>query len=341
MTASRAPAATDAPDTARSPHDWIPVALVPAIVLAAMPLFGDLSSWVTLTVAGLAMGMMIFLMASGLTLVFGLMDVINFGHGVFISLGAYATLLVLGPLGAWASADSLWLNLALLGLCILVAMAVTAAVGALFERVIVRPVYGSHLKQILVTVGGLIVAEQAIHAIWGASPITIPLPETLRGAFVFGDIAVERYRVIAVGIGVAVFGAMHLVLNRTRIGLLIRAGVENTEMVESLGYRIRRLFVGVFVAGSALAGLGGVMWAFYRQTLTAGMGMEVMVLVFIVIIIGGLGSVGGCFVGSLLVALMANYVGFLAPKIALVSNILVMAAVLLWRPQGLFPVSRS
>jgi branched-chain amino acid transport system permease protein len=339
MTASPVPAA--APELPRTPRDWVPLALVPAVIAIAAPLFGDLSSWVTLTVAGLAMGMMIFLMASGLTLVFGLMDVINFGHGVFISLGAYATLLVLGPLASWALADSLLLNLGLLALCILVAMIVTAAVGALFERVIVRPVYGSHLKQILVTVGGLIVTEQAIHAIWGASPITIPLPETLRGAFVVGDIAVERYRVIAVVIGLAVFALMQLILNRTRIGLLIRAGVENPDMVEALGYRIRRLFVAVFVAGSALAGLGGVMWAFYRQTLTAGMGMEVMVLVFIVIIIGGLGSVGGCFVGSLLVALMANYVGFLAPKVALVSNILVMAVVLVWRPQGLFPVSRT
>jgi branched-chain amino acid transport system permease protein len=333
-------ASTGAVPLPRAPRDWVPLVLVPAVVVLAVPLFGDLSSWVTLTVAGLAMGMMIFLMASGLTLVFGLMDVINFGHGVFISLGAYATLLVLGPLAAWAEADSVALNLGLLALCILVAMAVTAAVGALFERVIVRPVYGSHLKQILVTVGGLIVAEQAIHAIWGASPITIPLPATLRGAFVLGDVAVERYRVIAVVLGLAVFAAMQLILNRTRIGLLIRAGVESPEMVESLGYRIRRLFVSVFVAGSALAGLGGVMWAFYRQTLTAGMGMEVMVLVFIVIIIGGLGSVGGCFVGSLLVALVANYVGFLAPKLALVSNILVMALVLVWRPQGLFPVNR-
>jgi branched-chain amino acid transport system permease protein len=151
----------------------------------------------------------------------------------------------------------------------------------------------------------------------------------------------ERYRVVAVAIGLVVFGAMQLVLNKSRIGLLIRAGVENAEMVEALGYRIRRLFVGVFVAGSALAGLGGTMWAFYRQSLTPAMGMEVMVLVFIVIIIGGLGSIGGCFVGSILVALMANYVGFLAPKLALVSNIAVMALVLVWRPQGLFPVGRS
>jgi branched-chain amino acid transport system permease protein len=324
----------------RTRTDWLPLAVAPALMLAALPFVGDPSSWVTLTVAGLAMGMMIFLMASGLTLVFGLMDIINFGHGVFISLGAYSTLLVLGPLAAWVQADSIALNLALLLLCILAAMAVTSVVGAVFERVIVRPVYGSHLKQILVTMGGLIVTEQAIHAIWGASPIPIPIPQTLRGAFVLGDIVMERYRVFAVAIGLLVFVAMQLMLNRTRIGLLIRAGVENPEMVEALGYRIRRLFVSVFVAGSALAGLGGVMWAFYRQTLTAGMGMEVMVLVFIVIIIGGLGSVGGCFVGSILVALVANYVGFLAPKLALISNILVMALVLIWRPQGLFPVAR-
>jgi branched-chain amino acid transport system permease protein len=322
----------------RTKTDWLPLALVPALALIALPFIGSGSTWVTLTVAGLAMGMMIFLMASGLTLVFGLMDIINFGHGVFISLGAYATLIVLGPLAGWAQADSLGLNLALLLLCILVAMAVTGIVGAVFERVIVRPVYGSHLKQILVTMGGLIVAEQAIHAIWGASPIPIPLPQTLRGAFVIGDIVMERYRVVAVGIGLVVFIGMQLLLNRTRIGLLIRAGVENPEMVEALGYRIRQLFISVFVAGSALAGLGGVMWAFYRQTLTAGMGMEVMVLVFI--IIGGLGSVGGCFVGSILVALVANYVGFIEPKLALISNILVMALVLIWRPQGLFPVAR-
>jgi branched-chain amino acid transport system permease protein len=324
----------------RAKTDWLPLLLVPSLALLALPFVGNPSTWVTLTVAGLAMGMMIFLMASGLTLVFGLMDIINFGHGVFISLGAYATLLVLGPLAGWALEDSIGLNLALLLLCILVAMGVTALAGAVFERVIVRPVYGSHLKQILVTMGGLIVTEQLIHAIWGASPIPIPLPQSLRGAFVFGDIVMERYRVVAVAIGLVVFIGMQLLLNRTRIGLLIRAGVENPEMVEALGYRIRRLFVSVFIAGSALAGLGGVMWAFYRQTLTAGMGMEVMVLVFIVIIIGGLGSVGGCFVGSILVALVANYVGFIEPKLALISNILVMALVLIWRPQGLFPVAR-
>jgi branched-chain amino acid transport system permease protein len=111
-------------------------------------------------------------------------------------------------------------------------------------------------------------------------------------------------------------------------------------MVESLGYRIRRLFVGVFVAGSALAGLGGVMWGLYQQAVTPQIGGQVNVLLFIVIIIGGMGSIGGCFIGALLVGLMANYTGFLAPKVALFSNILLMVLVLLWRPQGLFSVGK-
>lgn len=320
--------------------DYLPVLLVPILMLAALPLVGSFSTWITLTVAALAMGMMIFLMASGLTLVFGLMDVLNFGHGVFISFGAYVSLVALGPLAGWVESTNLWLNVGVLLACILVAMLVTGALGYAFERVVIRPVYGQHLKQILITMGGMIVAEQMIHVIWGASPIPLRLPEGLRGAIVIGDAAMEKYRVIAVVLGLLVFGVMHLVLNRTKVGLLIRAGVENAEMVEALGYKIRRLFVGVFIAGSALAGLGGVLWAFYRQTLTAGMGMEVNVLIFIVIIIGGLGSVGGCFIGAILVALVANYTGFLAPKLALGSSILLMVAILLWRPQGLYPVAK-
>jgi branched-chain amino acid transport system permease protein len=132
---------------------------------------------------------------------------------------------------------------------------------------------------------------------------------------------------------------MLLVLNRTKLGLLIRAGVQDREMVESLGYRIKRLFVGVFVAGSALAGLGGVMWGLYQQSVIPQMGAHVNVLIFIVIIIGGLGSTGGCFLGALLVGLLANYTGFLAPKVSLFSNILLMVAILLWRPQGIYQVT--
>jgi branched-chain amino acid transport system permease protein len=317
------------------PRDYLAPLLVPALMLAMLPLVGSLPTWITLTVAGLAMGMMIFIMSSGLTLVFGLMDVLNFGHGAFVSVGAFAATLVLAPMHGWLEAESLAMNLAALALAIALAMAVTALLGWAFERLIIMPVYGQHLKQILITMGGMIVVEQLIQVIWGAEQQPMPLPTALRGAIVLGDSAIEKYRLLAVVVGLLVFFTLTLVLNRTKLGLLIRAGVENGEMVEALGYRIRRLFIAVFAAGSALAGLGGVMWGLYKETLTASMGSEVMVMVFITIIIGGLGSVGGCFIGALLMALTANYAGFLAPKFALVSHIALMIAILLWRPNGL------
>ena len=321
--------------------DWIPVLLVPALALAALPFVSSAPTWVTLTVAGLAMGMMIFIMASGLTLVFGLMDVMNFAHGAFISIGAYAATSVLVALKGSMQEQSLAANLSAIVPAVLAAMALAGFLGWFFERVVIRPVYGDHLKQILVTMGGLIVCEQLIHVIWGPDIIPLPRPATLTGAVLFGDAAIERYRMLAVAVGFIVFVTMWLILARTRLGLLIRAGVENSEMVESLGYRVRRLFVGVFVAGSALAGLGGVMWAMYQESVNATMGMQVMVVIFIVIIIGGLGSVGGCFVGALLVGLMANYIGYVAPKLALGSNILLMVLILLWRPRGLYPVGKA
>jgi branched-chain amino acid transport system permease protein len=315
-------------------------ALTPLIVaLIAAPFVGSLSTFLTLTAAGVAMGMMIFTMASGLTLVFGMMDVLNFGHGAFIALGAYVATLVLLPLASWSNAESVALNLAVFLLAIVGAAVVCGALGWVFERLIVKPVYGQHLRQILATIGGSIIAEQLLYAIFGPDQIPLSLPKSFEGSFVFGEAAVERYRVLATLVGLVVFAGEMLILNRTKIGLLIRAGVENREMVEALGYRIDRLFVGVFMAGSALAGLGGAMMALYRGQVQATIGGEFLVLCFIVIIIGGLGSVGGSFVASILVALIANYAGFLAPKLALISNILAMVVVLLWRPRGLYPVS--
>ncbi|SLN49798.1 branched-chain amino acid ABC transporter permease [Oceanibacterium hippocampi] len=317
-----------------------PILTVPVLMLLALPATGDPSAWVTLTLAGLAMGMMIFVMASGLTLVFGLMDVLNFGHGAFVSIGAFVGASVMLWLSGLLDPGGVTLHLAAILPAMIAAMVVTGALGVGFEKIIIRPVYGQHLKQILITMGGLIVAEQLIYVFWGPDEIPLPRPDALRGALVFGDVAVEKYRLFAVVLGLAIFLAMHLLLARTKIGLLIRAGVENGEMVEALGYRIKRLFVGVFVVGSALAGLGGVMWGLYQEVITAQMGMEIMVLVFIVVIIGGLGSVEGCFLGALLVGLMANYTGFLVPKLALGSNIFLMVLILMWRPQGLIPVAK-
>ena len=323
----------------KAQFDWRPLALLAGVTLAGLPLVGSASTWATLTMAGLAMGLIVFIIASGLTLVFGLMDVLNFGHGVFIAFGAFVAVSVLGAMPGWTTAPSLALNLAAVGAAMLAAMAVAGGLGFAFERVIVRPVYGQHLKQILITMGGMIVGEELIKVLWGPQQQPLPLPETLRGAFVFGDVAVEKYRVLAVVIGLAVFALLLWVLNRTKLGLLIRAGVQDREMVESLGYRIERLFIAVFVAGSALAGLGGVMWGLYQQIVVPQIGAQVNVLIFIVIIIGGLGSTLGCFVGALLVGLLANYTGFAAPKVALFSNIGLMVAILLWRPKGLYPVS--
>jgi branched-chain amino acid transport system permease protein len=317
-----------------------PALVLPILILLALPAM-SLPTWITLTVAGAAMGMMLFLMASGLTLIFGLMDVLNFAHGAFVTLGAYLAVSVVGQLAGWEAANSWLLNLAALGVAIIVAAITCGAAGWAFERVIIRRVYGAHLQQILITVGGTIVAEQLIVVIWGAEPLQIPKPALLRGSFVLGGAAIESYRMVAVVLGVITYAAMLAVLNRTRIGLLVRAGVENREMVEALGFHIRRLFVGVFVAGTALAGIGGVMWAAYQELVTSAIGAEMSILVFIVVIIGGLGSVTGCFVGAMLVGLVANYVGFLAPALALGSNIALMVAVLLWRPRGLFPVARQ
>ena len=320
--------------------DIAPSLVLPLLAAAALPAM-SFSTWLTLTVAGVAMGMMLFLMASGLTLIFGLMDVLNFAHGAFITLGAYVAVSVLAALAGWSVAESWWLNLAALLVALVAAIVASGAFGFVFERVIIRRVYGAHLRQILVTVGGLIVAEQLIVALWGPNPLPLPKPASFRGSIILGGAAIEKYRIIAVALGLAVYLALHLVLNRTRIGLLVRAGVENREMVEALGYRIHRLFIGVFVAGTALAGMGGVMWGIYQELVTRAIGADMTILVFIILIIGGLGSVSGCFVGALLVGLLTNYVGFLAPKLALGSNIVLMAAVLLWRPRGLFPVAKE
>lgn len=323
----------------QSRFDWRPIALLAAVAAAGVPLVGSASTWLTLSAAGLAMGLIVFIIASGLTLVFGLMDVLNFGHGVFIAVGAFIAVSVLSGLSAWTEAPSLLLNLGAVLAAMGAAMVVAGTLGFGFERLIVRPVYGQHLKQILITMGGMIVGEELIKAIWGPQQQALPLPATLRGSFLVGDAAIEKYRVLALAIGLLVFVALLLVLNRTKLGLLIRAGVQDREMVESLGYRIERLFVAVFVAGSALAGLGGVMWGLYQQGVTPQIGAQVNVLIFIVIIIGGLGSTLGCFVGALLVGLVANYAGFAFPKVALFSNIALMVAVLLWRPRGLYPVT--
>jgi branched-chain amino acid transport system permease protein len=337
---SASPVAVPPPtdDLPRRPPDWVPLALVPLVAIAAMPFIGSPSTWLTLTVAGLAMGVIIFMISSGLMLVFGLMDVMNFGHGAFITLGAYIGITIFAPLSSWVASDHLALNLLVMAAAFLAAIVVAGAIGLIFDRVLIRPVHGNHLKQILITMGGFIVVEQLIRAVWGSEVMTLNVPATLRGSVFLGEAAIERYRIAALVVGLVVFASMLLILNKTRIGLQIRAGVEDREMLEAMGYRTRHLFVAVFVAGAMLAGVGGVLWGLYQQNFTPAIGSQANVLIFIVIIIGGLGSTTGCMIAALLVGLTANYAGFAEPKIALFSNILLMLLILLWRPQGLYAV---
>jgi branched-chain amino acid transport system permease protein len=317
-----------------------------ALVAAALLLpaaFMEPRPYLTLTVAGLAMGMLIFLVASGLTLIFGLMDVLNFAHGALFSWGAYvgftAAVALNGRLG-WVEAPAVGVNLLLLAAALLGAGAATLALGIVVERVIVRPVYGQHLFQILITLGATIVLEELIRIVWGPNDQVMPVPVTFQGSWDLADVVVLRFPVMAIVLGLAVYAGMQLVLKRTRVGLIVRAGVENTEMVQVMGHDISRYFTGVFAAGSALAGMGGLMWAMFSQSVRPAMGGEQLIFAFVVVIIGGLGSVTGSLVGALLVGLSYNYVAYLLPKAAIGVTMALMVAVLLVRPTGLFGGAR-
>ena len=296
-------------------------------------------TYLTLSVAGLAMGMLIFLVASGLTLIFGLMDVLNFAHGALFSWGAFVGFSIAVSLDRrfhWATSGSVGANLLILLLALTATVLVTAALGLLLERVIVRPVYGQHLFQILITLGATIVLEELIRIVWGPNDQVMPVPVTLQGSWDVADVVVLRFPVVAIGLGLLVYAGMRLVLNRTRVGLIVRAGVENGEMVQVMGHNLSRYFTGVFAAGSGLAGIGGLMWAMFSQSVRPAMGGEQLVFAFIVVIIGGLGSVTGSLVGALLVGLSYNYVAFLLPKAAIGVNMALMVLILLLRPTGLF-----
>jgi branched-chain amino acid transport system permease protein len=303
----------------------------------------DVRTYLTLTVAGVAMGMLVFLVAAGLTLIFGLMDVLNFAHGALFSWGAYAgfgVALLVNQRWGWGDAPSLPLNILLVLLAVVAAMLVSLGLGVVLERVIVRPVYGQHMFQILITLGATIVVEEMIRIVWGPNDQVMPVPLSFQGSWDVADVIVLRLPVVAIVLGLGVYAGITWLLNRTRVGLVVRAGVENGEMIQVLGHNIRRYFTGVFAAGSALAGLGGVMWALFSQSVRPTMGGEQLIFAFIVVIIGGLGSVSGSLVGALIVGLAYNYVAFLLPKAAIGVDMAIMVLILLLRPTGLFGESR-
>src|SRR6266404_4930734 len=240
----------------------------------------------------------------------------------------------------WAASPSIWLNAGLLLLAVAAAVAVAFTLGVVLERVIVRPVYGQHLFQILITLGATIVLEELIRVAWGPNDQVMPVPATFQGSWDVADVVVLRFPAIAIGLGLLVYGSMQWVLTRTRVGLIVRAGVENREMVQVMGHDIHRYFTAVFAAGSGLAGLGGLMWGMFSHSIRPSMGGEQLIFAFIVVIIGGLGSVTGSLVGALLVGLAYNYVAYLVPKAAIGVTMGIMVLVLLVRPTGLYGAGR-
>jgi branched-chain amino acid transport system permease protein len=317
------------------------LAIAGAIVLYLLPLLGmDLSTYMTLTIAGLAMGMMLFLVASGLSIIFGLMDVINFAHGVCFAYGAYVAFTVFGYFNAWVTADSVFLNFGIFLIAIVAAFIVVAAVGVIVERVLVRRVYGSHLFQILITFGGMVVLTELIRIIWGPNDEVMPKPVSFAGNWNLFDIIILKYPIYAIVLGLIVYAVIQLILKKTKVGKIVRAGVENPEMVQAMGHNIFLLFTGVFAVGAGLAAVGGLTMAIFNLQVYPDMGGAYLIFAFIIVIIGGLGSVTGSLVGALIVGLSYNYVAYLLPPLAVGVNILIMVIILLIKPTGLFAAGK-
>jgi branched-chain amino acid transport system permease protein len=280
---------------------------------------------INLALNGLATGMLIFLLAAGLTLIFGLMDVLNFAHGGLFAWGAYS--------GVWVYALTESFVLGIMG-----ALLTGLILGMITEKFIIQPVYGNHVQQILITLGFMLVLSELLKVVWGPNQLSTSAPDYLAGSWVIGEVIIIKYRVFIIAVGFLVFGIVQLVLNKTRVGLVVRAGVMNKEMVEAFGINIKKVFMYVFMVGSALAALGGILLAPYSGVIYAEMGMEFAILAFIVVVIGGMGSFPGSLFAAILVGLTGSFMTYYVPELSLAVNMILMALVLIFRPQGLFTV---
>lgn len=271
---------------------------------------------------GLTLAALLFIVASGFTLIFGLLRIVNLAHGALYLLGGYVGYTAAGATGSFA-------------LGIAASMLAIAAVGVALDQGLLRFVRGFELRQVLLTLGVAFVLNDLILVVWGGDTFTVPTPEFLRGALRFGGIFYPKYRLFVLALGVAVFVALWLLLNRTRLGSLIRAGVDDAEMVEALGINIRRVFLATFMLGAALAGLGGTVGGAFL-TLYPTADAEILVFSLAVVIIGGRGSLAGAAVGALLVGLLNTVGQVMFPELAYFVIFGPMAAILAFRPLGLF-----
>ena len=318
---------------------WLPKLIVLAIFLFPI-LFIHPKTYITLTISGLAMGMLLFLVSSGFSLIFGFLSVLNLAHGALFTWGAYigfTSFTLINKWTGWGGPDSIFSNIVIFLLTLIIAGLLVSLLGMITERLVIRPVYGSHLFQIFITVGAMIVMEELVRIVWGPNDEVMPVPMNFMGSWDLFDVVVSKYPLIAIVIGLILYFIIYMILRKTKLGTIVRAGVENPEMVQVMGHNIYRYFTGVFAAGSALAAIGGGMWATFVKSIHPAMGGEVIVFALIVAIIGGLGSMTGSVVGALMVGLSYNYVAYLVPKAALGITMLLLVIILSIRPTGLFP----
>ena len=294
---------------------------------------------------GLQLGVMLFLMAAGLTLIFGVMGLINLAHGSLYMVGAFACAAV----AAWTG--SFWIGL-------LASLIAAAAAGAIVEMTVIRRLYDrDHLDQVLATFALILIFSEGTRWVFGSLPLYLNIPDLLRGTIPLpGGGRYQIYRLAIIAVGVAVAVGLWLLIARTRLGMRIRAGESDREMIAALGIDIRTLYTIVFAIGAALAGLAGAMVG-ALQSVQVGMGEPVLILAFVVIVIGGIGSIKGALVGAILVGLIDTMGRFLLPRafsvfmdasqaslvgsaIASMLIYMFMALVLAFRPRGLFATAR-
>jgi len=301
----------------------------------------DWNLLITQLMNGLQLGLLLFLLASGLTLIFGIMDFINLSHGSFYMIGAYFCGTIVTLTGSFITG-------------IVVGLVGVFAVGALVERFIARNLYvRDHLDHVLVTFGLILIFDTLVHLLWGPSGMAIPLPDVLNGQVGLGSLELPTYRLVIIFAGLLVAAILYVLVAKTRLGMLIRAGASNRVMVEALGVNIDRLFLFVFALGAAMAGLAGMLIAPITEA-SIGMGNDIIIIALVVVIVGGIGSIKGAFYAALIIGMIdtmsrsyldqllllvmpGNYAETAAPALSAMLVYILMAAVLAFRPQGLFP----
>ncbi len=271
---------------------------------------------------GLVYGMLLFLVASGLTLIFGMMGVLNFAHGALFMLGAYFSYQFLQWTGQF------WVSL-------LVAPVLVGVLGILIERFLLRKVHvHGHAHELLLTFGLAYIIEELVKWVWGNQPLSVEVPAVLAGSTILFGMTYPTYRLFILGVSLLVFVVLFLILYRTRIGIVVKAAVTNVEMVNALGINVPLVFTGLFGVGGALAGLAGVIGGPYLITNPA-MAATIIIDLFVVVVVGGLGSLQGALLASFLIGQLQSFGILLVPQMAIVLQFVLMAVVLILKPEGL------